>query len=175
MRSASGTSSMRDMPGASRSKPDVRSRVRALPGRSRAAVRRTPAASRRTWRLLGPEQRAAALGAVLLVVSTLGRFTWVEAAELTVAASVLLLLKKRADRAAFHLPFGDGPVIAAAGAWAAVLIAVRLPSRPLGQGLLALACAAVLVAAGLRERAKRPPDDLPDWEFPTREAPTERL
>jgi hypothetical protein len=33
--------------------------------------------------------------------------------------------------------------------------------RPLGQNLLALVCAAILVLAGVRERAKRPPDDLP--------------
>jgi len=146
-----------------------------------AAVARTPATTVRTWRLLGPEQRVAAAGAVLLAISTLGPFSWVEVAELTVAAAVLVLLRQRADRAAFHLPFGDGPVIATAGAWAALLILVRIPSRPLGQGLLALACAGLLVAAGLRERAKRPADDLPTREAPTRddvltrEAPTEGL
>jgi len=169
------------MPGASRSEPGLGSRARALPrrgrialagapDRGRAAVRRTPAASARVWRLLGPEQRVAAAGALLLAVSTLGSFSWVEGAELLVAAAVLLLLKKRADRAAFHLPFGDGMVIAAAGAWAAILILVRFIDRPLGQSLLALGCAGLLAAAGLRERAKRPADDLP-----TREAPTERL
>jgi hypothetical protein len=147
-----------------------RTRWRSAPGRARAALARTPAVTVRTWRLLGPEQRVAAAGAVLLAVSTLGPFGWIEVAELTVAAAVLYLLKKRADRAAFHLPFGDGIVIAAAGGWAALLILIRVPSRPLGQGLLALACAGLLVAAGLRERAKRPADDLP-----TREAPTERL
>ena len=145
-------------------------RWRSAPGRARAALARAPAATLRTWRLLGSEQRVAATGAVLLAISTLGPFGWIEVAELTVAAGVLYLLKKRADRAAFHLPFGDGIVIAAAGGWAAILILIRIPSRPLGQGLLALACAGLLVAAGLRERAKRPPDDLP-----TREAQTERL
>jgi len=157
------------MPGASRSEPGLGARVRSLPRRLRAAVLRSPSATRRAWRRLGPEQRAAAAGAVLLAVSTLGPFSWVEGAELTVALGVLHLLKKRADRAAFHLPFGDGIVVAAAGAWVALLILVRFPSRSLGQGLLALGCAALLVAAGLRERAKRPPDDLP-----TREAPAER-
>lgn len=127
------------------------------------------------WRLLGPEQRVAAAGAVLLAMSTLGPFSWVEAAELTVAAAVLYLLKKRADRAPFHLPFGDGIVIAAAGTWVAVLILIRLPSRSLGQTLLALVCATLIVGAGLRERAKRPPDDLPTWEFPPRQPPTKRL
>ena len=37
----------------------------------------------------------------------------------------------------------------------------RLFDRPLGQNVLALACAALLAAAGLRERAIRPRDDVP--------------
>lgn len=114
-----------------------------------------------TWRRLNAEQRVAGIGAVLLVVSTFGPFSFVEAAILLIAAGVLLLLRKRAEGRAFHLPFGDGAVIAAAGVWCGFLILVRLFDRPLGQGLLALACAAILVAAGVRERAKRPPDDLP--------------
>jgi hypothetical protein len=136
-----------------------------MPGDSHSeAGSRRPASVRRVWRLLGPEQRVAAVGSLLLAISTLGPFSWVEAAQLVVAAGVLVLLAERADRAAFHLPFGDGATIAAAGAWAALLIAVRVPSRSLGQSLLALACAALLVAAGLRERARRPPDDLPTRE-----------
>jgi hypothetical protein len=113
------------------------------------------------WRRLNPEQRAAAVGAVLLIVSTFGPFSFVEAGIVLVGGGVLVLLKKRADGALFHLPFGDGTVIAAAGAWSALLILARLFDRPLGQGLLALVCAAILVLAGLRERAKRPADDLP--------------
>jgi hypothetical protein len=74
---------------------------------------------------------------------------------------VLALLKSRAGGARFHLPFGDGTAIAAAGIWVGVLILVRLFDRPLGQNLLALACAALVTIAGLRERAKRPMDDLP--------------
>jgi hypothetical protein len=115
----------------------------------------------RTWRLLGFEQRVAAVGAVLLAVSTFGPFSFVELAEILVALGVLALLRARALGKRFHLPFGDGTVIAAAGAWAAALIVVRLFDRPLGQNLLALVCAAILVLAGMRERAKRPPDDLP--------------
>ena len=115
----------------------------------------------RTFRLLNLEQKAAAVGAVLLAVSTFGPFSLVEVAEIFVALGVLALLRARALGKRFHLPFGDGTVIAAAGAWAAALIAVRLFDRPLGQNLLALACAAILVLAGARERAKRPPDDLP--------------
>jgi hypothetical protein len=110
---------------------------------------------------LNLEQKAAAVGAVLLAVSTFGPFSFVEAAEILVALGVLALLRARALGRRFHLPFGDGTVIAGAGIWAAGLIVVRLFDRPLGQNLLALACAAILVAAGARERAKRPPDDLP--------------
>ena len=114
------------------------------------------------WRLLGPEQRVAAVGCVLLIVSTFGPFTFVEAAEILTALGVLALLKRRADGSRFHLPCGDGTVIAAAGAWAALLILIRLFDRPLGQNLLALACAALVAGAGVRERAKRPMDDLPE-------------
>ena len=61
-------------------------------------------------------------------------------------------------------------VIAAAGAWSALLILIRLFDRPLGQGMLALACAALLFLAGLRERAKRPDDDVATEPLPGRDA-----
>jgi hypothetical protein len=131
---------------------------------------------RPAWKLLGPEQRVAAIGSLLLIVSTFGPFTWVEVAEIATALGVLFLLKRRADGARFHLPFGDGTAIAAAGAWAGLLILVRLFDRSLGQNLLALACAALIFAAGVRERAKRPMDDLPETlRIPADEARTERL
>ena len=113
------------------------------------------------FRALNTEQRAAAVGAVLLAVSTFGPFSFVEVAEILVALGVLALLRARALGKQFHLPFGDGTVIAVAGIWAAALIVARLFDRPLGQNLLALGCAAILIAAGARERAKRPPDDIP--------------
>jgi hypothetical protein len=129
------------------------------------------------WARLGPEQRVAAAGSLLLIVSTFGPFTFVEAAEILTALGVLLLLKRRADGYEFHLPFGDGTAIAAAGAWSGLLILIRLFDRSLGQNLLALACAALVVAAGLRERAKRPMDDLPPTTERVRPdlAATERL
>jgi hypothetical protein len=134
-----------------------------------------------TWRRLNFEQRVAGVGALLLVVSTFGPFSFVEAATLLTALSVLVLLRKRAEGREFHIPFGDGSVIAAAGAWSALLIVFRLPDRPPGQTLLALVCAAMLLVAGVAERRKRPPDDLPgptpeahqrgpeavEWEEPT--------
>jgi hypothetical protein len=128
---------------------------------SAAAARSTMAEATRIFRLLNFEQRLAAVGALLLGVSTFGPFSFVELAELTIAVAVLALLRARGLGKEFHLPFGDGTVIAAAGIWAALLIVVRLFDRPLGQNLLALVCAALLVVAGVLERAKRPADDLP--------------
>jgi hypothetical protein len=141
-----------------------------------------------TWRRLNFEQRVAGIGALLLVVSTFGPFSFVEAAIVVTGLSVLLLLRKRAEGREFHIPFGDGSVIAAAGAWSGLLIAIRLFDRPLGQNLLALVCAAMLLIAGVAERRKRPPDDLPgpnpeaaqrgpeavDWEEPTERIPRRR-
>jgi hypothetical protein len=120
----------------------------------------------RTFRLLNFEQKVAAVGALLLAVSTFGPFSFVELAEILTAAGVLALLRARALGKTFHLPFGDGTVIAAAGVWAGLLIVVRLFDRPLGQNLLALVCAAILVIAGISERAKRPADDLPPPQPP---------
>ncbi len=115
-----------------------------------------------TWRRLNFEQRVAAVGALLLIISTLGPFSFVEVAVVLIGGGVLFLLRKRAEGKLFHVPFGDGTVIAAAGAWAGFLILVRFVDRPLGQSLLALVCAAILLLAGIRERAKHPPDDLPE-------------
>jgi hypothetical protein len=123
--------------------------------------------TRHTWRQLNFEQRVAAVGSLLLIVSTFGPFSFVEAAEVLTGLGVLALLRARALRKRFHLPFGDGAVILVAGAWASGLILVRLFDRPLGQNLLALACAAMLAVAGAAERTKRPPDDVAPEERPT--------
>ena len=114
-----------------------------------------------TWRRLNFEQRVAAVGAVLLIVSTFGPFSFVEGAIVLIGLSLLLLLRRRAEGREFHVPFGDGTIIAAAGVWSAALIIIRLFDRPIGQGLLALACSAILFLAGLSERRKHLPDDLP--------------
>ena len=117
----------------------------------------------KAWRVLGSEQRVAAVGSILLIVSTISSdFTFVEVAEIVTALGVLVLLKRRADGYEFHLPFGDGTAIAAAGIWCILLILVRVFDRPLGQSALALACAFLILGAGIRERAKRPMDDLPE-------------
>jgi hypothetical protein len=113
----------------------------------------------RVWRRLRFEQRVAVAGALLLAISTLGPFSFVEAAEILIAIGVLALLSARAEGRSFQLPVRDGTVVLAAGAWAGLLIAVRLLDRPLGQNLLALGCAAILVVAGISERSKDPPPD----------------
>jgi len=94
-------------------------------------------------------------------------FSFVEAATLLVAASVLVLLFRRGEGRAFHLPGGDGTVIAVAGGWAAFLIFYRLLDQPEGEttgtlttnyGLrwgifFALGAALFLASAGVRLRA----------------------
>lgn len=140
----------------------------------RAAAAGAAGSLAETWRRLNVEQRAAAVASLLLIAGTFGPFSFVEAAVVLTALGVLTLVKQRADRKQFHLPFGDGTVILAAGAWSALLIVVRLFDRDLGQSVLALACAAILAGAGARERAKRPADDLPPAPPPRpRERPSD--
>jgi hypothetical protein len=131
------------------------------PRRERRTAPEAAGSLQETWRRLNFEQRVATVAALLLIVSTFGPFSFVEAAIVLTAAGVLALVKKRADRREFHLPFGDGTVILTAGMWSALLILARVFDRPLGQSVLALTCAAILTGAGARERAKRPADDLP--------------
>ena len=93
-------------------------------------------------RAVPPEQRMAAIAAVVLVLSmalpwyqksyvpegksafvsdslsAFGVFTFVEAAILLVAAGVLFLIWARMEGKGFHLPGGDGLVISLAGGWA---------------------------------------------------------
>ncbi|WP_372789568.1 hypothetical protein [Paraconexibacter sp.] len=96
-------------------------------------------------------------------------FSFVEAATLLVAAGVLLLLFRRGEGRAFHLPGGDGSVIAVAGGWASFLIFYRLLDQPdaettrtlttnygLRWGIFfALGAALFLASTGVRLRAAR--------------------
>jgi hypothetical protein len=116
---------------------------------------------RPTWRRLNNHQRATAAGALLLIVATVGPFSFIEGAVLIVACGLLLLVKARADGRNFHLPFGDGIVIAFAGLWGGCLIATRVFVRPVVTSLLGLTCAAVVIIAGVSAHATRPPDDVP--------------
>lgn len=111
----------------------------------------------RAYGALEREQRAAAAGAVALFVTmflpwyrvtglllngrgqgvtvhdsrtAIGVFTFVEASVLLVAIAVLWLLFARAEAKAFHLPFGDGNVIFAAGVWVCLLVFWRFFDKP---------------------------------------------
>jgi hypothetical protein len=152
----------------------------------------------RAWRVLPPERRLAAGAAVGLFVTLFlpwyqvtvlengtkklqsasasltgwGAFSFVEAAVLLVAVSVLVLLIQRAEGRAFHVPGGDGFVIMAAGLWTCVLIIWRIFDKQgtdtRGQvattsgiewGIFAaLVVAAVLAYAGSRIRATHVPE-----------------
>jgi hypothetical protein len=70
--------------------------------------------------------QSAALQSASATITGWGAFSFVEAAVLLVAASVLVLLFQRAEGRAFHLPGGDGGVITAAGVWTCVLIIWRI-------------------------------------------------
>jgi hypothetical protein len=101
-----------------------------------------------------------------------GSFSWVEAAILLVAVGVLTLLFQRAEGRAFHVPGGDGGVIAAAGTWITVLIIWRMFDKQgtSSRGIyattsgiewgifIALAVAAWLAYSGNRIRAAHQPE-----------------
>ena len=105
-------------------------------------------------REIPPEQRMAAIAAIVLVLSmalpwyqrtvdpgsstelsskslsAFAVFTFVEAAVLLVAGGVLFLIWARMEGKGFHLPGGDGLVISVAGGWAVLLLIWRVFDRP---------------------------------------------
>jgi hypothetical protein len=157
----------------------------------------------RAWRSLPPERRLAAIAAIGLFLSLFlpwyqetviassttpalrsasasltgwGAFSFVEAAVLLVAVGVLVLLFARAEGRAFHVPWGDGGVILAAGVWTCLLIIWRMFDKQgtTGHGqyattsgiewgiFVALGIAALLAYAGSRiRRAHEPEPPLP--------------
>jgi hypothetical protein len=156
----------------------------------------------RVWRELPSERRLAA-GAALALFLTLflpwyqetviaggvnslrsasasltgwAAFSFVEAAVLLVAVSVLALLLFRAQGRAFHVPGGDGGVVTAAGFWTCLLIVWRMFDKEGTSGhgqvattsgiewgiFIALGVAGVLTYAGTRiRRAHEPEPPLP--------------
>ena len=166
---------------------------------ARRASRSLPGRVVHAWRGLQPERRLAAAAALGLFVTlflpwyqetviTTGvgskfalpsasltgwaAFSFVEAAVLVVAVSVLVLLFVRAEGRAFHVPGGDGGVIFAAGLWAALLILWRMfdKSSTTGHGqyvttsgiewgiFIALGIAALLGYAGSRIKLAHEPE-----------------
>jgi len=125
------------------------------------------------WLALNAEQRTAGVGALLLIVSTIGAFTVIELFELLLALAVLLILRARARRFKLRLPVADGTAIALAGGLAGILILIRMFERPVGQGLLALACAGIVAFGGIRDNAKRSEPVEPPPPKPARPNPLE--
>ncbi len=115
-------------------------------------------------------------------ISAFGDLTFVEAAIFVVALAVLAMLLARVEGRDFRLPGGDGAVVAGAGAWACLLIVYRVFARPSGGGypvgiewgvLVALLAAAAMIYAGVRMRARQPPEP-PLTRPPQRSDPLER-
>jgi hypothetical protein len=165
----------------------------------------------RAWRALPPERRPAVFASIGLFftlflpwyqttafvtvkqklepatasLSGWGAFSWVEAAILLVAVGVLTLLFQRAEGRAFHLPGGDGGVIAAAGFWTCVLIIWRIFDKQSASSngkigaasgiewgiFIALAVAASLAWAGNRIRVAHAPEPPLPGEGPPPDEP----
>src|SRR5262249_41556047 len=113
----------------------------------------------RNWRALTPEQRLAAIAAILVLLSMLlpwyqetgnaivkgklvriddsksafGVYSFIEAAIFVVVVGVIALLWTRAERKSFHLPGGDGTIIMGAGLWVMFLIFYRQLDKPNGR------------------------------------------
>jgi hypothetical protein len=58
--------------------------------------------------------------------------SFVEASIFLVAIAILMLMFFRGEGSAFHLPFGDGLVVTAAGAWVGLLVFYRFIDQPAG-------------------------------------------
>jgi hypothetical protein len=113
---------------------------------------------RRAFGVLAPEQRRVVLAAALVLASMLLPWyskttnaitksglanaheskmailvpSFVEASIFLVSIAVLVLMFARGERKAFHLPFGDGIVVSAAGAWVGFLVFYRFIDQPAG-------------------------------------------
>ena len=131
-------------------------------------------------RVLHPDQRLAALGAVGLLVSmflpwwrdpfppelsywAVNRFTFIELAIVLLAGSVLAGLWGRANGHGFHLPLSDGTLAAGAGLWSCVLVVARIVDPPSRGGvdyglrwgfLVTLLSGLLLAYAGVRGRRR---------------------
>jgi hypothetical protein len=135
---------------------------------------------RHAARVLNPDQRLAAVGAIGLVAGmflpwwrdpfppelsywAVNRFTFIELALVLVAGSILVMLYGRAEGRGFHLPLSDATLTAGAGIWSCVLVLVRIADPPSRGGvdyglrwgfLVALLSGVVLAYAGVRGRRR---------------------
>jgi hypothetical protein len=124
------------------------------PAYNRPVIKRLP----RSFSTLAPEQRRVVLAAALVLVSMLLPWyskttngvtrtglsasheakiaifvpSFVEASIFLVAIAILVLMFFRGEGNAFHLPFGDGVVVTAGGAWIGFLVFYRFIDQPAG-------------------------------------------
>lgn len=160
------------------------------------------ARARTAWRELFAEQRLAAIAAAGLILSmflpwytrtatvvtksgaqntqesliAFESWGFVEASILLVALAVLALIAARGERRAFHLPFGDGIVILAAGVWVMFLVFYRQVDHPDGGPqvtigvswgiFVAFLLGALMAWAGWRMHAHRRPEPRVDGDDP---------
>lgn len=118
-------------------------------------------------------------------ISGLAGMSFIEASLLVVLAGVLAMLWGRGTRRQFTLPYPDGTLVCAAGAWMGLLIVYRLFARPHGEdsaqeltviGLnwgifVSLLAVGVLFAAGFDLRRHGPRNAVPGEPGP---APPDR-
>lgn len=169
-------------------------------------ARRAAPRVRAAWRELYAEQQLAAIAALGLVASmflpwyqqtgfvvtrnqtqkvedsliAFQAWGFIEASILLVTIGVIVLLFARAERRAFHLPFGDGPVIGAAGAWTMFLLFYRQIDKPDGSDtgalkttigvswgiFVAFLLGALLAYAGWRMTQRHRPEPRADGDDP---------
>jgi hypothetical protein len=113
---------------------------------------------RQAFGVLAPEQRHVVLAAGLVLISMLLPWyskstnaitksglanahesklailvpSFIEASIFLVSLAVLALMFARGERRAFHLPFGDGIIVSAAGVWVGFLVFYRFIDQPAG-------------------------------------------
>ena len=166
------------------------------------------------WRQLDTQQKVAAAAAIALILSLalpwfrltgpdpisgaktsstvtgFGCFTFLEGSIVLVAIAVLWMLFARGEERAFHLPCGDGSIVALAGAWCLGLLTWRIVLYPPRDGgfdpkvdwgvMVSMAASALLLGIGLRMRAAHIPEPPIERQFtidghlakPTIPAPT---
>jgi hypothetical protein len=162
---------------------------------------------RQAFGVLAPEQRRVVLAAGLVLITMLLPWyskstnaitktglanahesklailvpSFIEASIFLVSLAVLALMFARGERRAFHLPFGDGIVVSAAGAWVGFLVFYRFIDQPAGGTTKTLAysydlswgiffgliAAAFLVYAGTRLRLAQVSEPPLPGEAPT--------
>lgn len=110
------------------------------------------------FRSLDHPRRTALAGSIAIGAGSLSGipdFGWIEAALLLIAVSAMRVIARQLEEEPFPLPFHDGTLLAAGGAWGAVVALINsFDGADLGTVLIILAGCVALTLAGLRVRAR---------------------